>query len=45
MLAITQLEYYTTVLKYGAIVGGGTVAAVLFFLVVWWIVFYGRYLK
>ena len=43
MLAITQTEYYLTLLKYLTLIGGTTVVAALFMAVVWAIVFYGHY--
>jgi len=43
MLAITQTEYYLTLLKYLALIGGTTVFAALFMAAVWAIVFYSHY--
>ena len=43
MFAITQSEYYLTILKYSAILAGGVAATVLFLGVVWAIVFYSHY--
>jgi len=43
MFAITQTEYYLTLLKYLALIGGTTVFAALFMAAVWFIVFYSRY--
>ena len=43
MLAITQTEYYLTLLKYLAVAGSGLVAAVVFFGIVYAIVFYSHY--
>ena len=43
MFAITQTEYYLTLLKYLALAAGATVGAVLFFALVYAIVFYSHY--
>ncbi len=43
MLAITQTEYYMTLLNYIGLVTGTLVGAVAFFAVVYAIVFYARY--
>ena len=43
MLAITQTEYYLTLLKYLTLLGGGTVFAAVFIAIVWAIVFYSHY--
>jgi len=45
MFAITQAEYYLTLLKYIAITTGGITAAFAFFGLVYLIVFFGRYWK
>ena len=43
MLAITQTEYYLTLLKYLAFIGAGTVLTALFMAAIWLIVFYSHY--
>ena len=45
MLAITQAQYYTALLKYILLALGGTLAAVTFFALVYAIVFYSHYWK
>ena len=45
MLAVTQTEYYLTLLKYLALVAGGTTLTALFMAAVWLIVFYSHYWK
>ena len=43
MLAITQTEYYLTLLKYLAITGSGIFATIAFLGIVYAIVFYSHY--
>ena len=43
MLAITQTEYYLTLLKYVSFAAGTFVGAVVFFAIVYGIVFYSHY--
>ena len=43
MFAITQTEYYLTLLKYLAFVAGGAALTALFMAVIWLIVFYSHY--
>lgn len=43
MLAITQTEYYLTLLKYLTITAGGVGAVFIFFGIVYGIVFYSHY--
>ena len=43
MLAITQTEYYLTLLKYVGLVAGTFVGAVVFFAIVYGIVLYSHY--
>ena len=45
MFAITQTDYYLTLLKYLALVTGGTFLTALFMAAVWLIVFYSHYWK
>ena len=45
MLAITQTEYYLTLLKYIGFATGAFVGAVIFFAVIYSIVFYSHYWK
>ena len=45
MLAITQTEYYLTLLKYIGLAAGTFVGAALFFAIVYGIVFYSHYWK
>ena len=45
MFAITQTDYYLTLLKYLALIAGGTVLTALFMAAVWLIVFYSHYWK
>ena len=43
MFAITQTEYYLTLLKYLTLLGGTTILAALFMALVWAIVYYSHY--
>ena len=43
MFAITQTEYYLTLLKYLALLGGGTVFVAAFIGIIYLIVFYSHY--
>ena len=43
MFAITQTEYYMTLLKYVALTTGGIIGTVLFLGMVYLIVFYSHY--
>lgn len=43
MFAITQTEYYLTILKYCALTTGVAAIAVLFITVAWLAVFYSHY--
>lgn len=45
MLAITQTEYYLTLLKYIAVTAGGITAAFVLLGLVYFIVFFGHYWK
>ena len=45
MFAITQTEYYLTILKYCTLVVGGTAVTVFFVTAVWFVVFYSHYWK
>ena len=45
MFAITQTDYYLTLIKYLAFIAGGTALTALFMAAVWLIVFYSHYWK
>lgn len=43
MFAITQTQYYLTLLKHLTLIGGTTILAILFMALVWAIVYYSHY--